>query len=401
VTPVNFLMKIAVFLPNWIGDVVMATPALRALRQHFGDAHIIGVMRPYVAGVLQGAPWLDRQIHLDTKGSWSQRWPLVAAKLRRERPDLAVLFPNSFRTGLVAWLAGCRKIAGYRRYGRGWMLTTALEPACGATGRLKPSPIIDAYNALVYCVGCPDPGYRMELFTTAEDEQAADVIWERTGLGNCAEVICLNPGAAFGSSKYWDLEYCARLAQDLVDVRGSGVLVLCGPQEADMARNIARLANRPAVHALADICSGRAVGVSPLMVANEMLANDRMLASNRSSAKNQGAYAPRSPKLSLGLTKACVRRADLLITTDSGPRHFAAAFSRPVVTLFGPTHIPWTETYYVQAIHLQKKVECGPCQLRVCPLDHRCMKLLRPEEVHAAAAQLLARFPPVKTRKAS
>src|SRR5207253_3636419 len=99
-------------------------------------------------------------------------------------------------------------------------------------------------------------------------------------------------------------------------------------------------------------------------------------------------------KLSLGLTKACIRRADLLITTDSGPRHFAAAFDRPVVTLFGPTHIAWTETYHPRAVHLQKKVDCGPCQLRVCPLDHRCMTGLSPHEVFAAADDLLNRESP-------
>ena len=93
--------------------------------------------------------------------------------------------------------------------------------------------------------------------------------------------------------------------------------------------------------------------------------------------------------LSLGLTKGCVRRADLLITTDSGPRHFAAAFGRPVVTLFGPTHIGWTETFYAAAIHLQKKVDCGPCQLRTCPLDHRCMTGLTPSEVYESAERLL------------
>jgi heptosyltransferase-2 len=354
-------MKIAIFLPNWIGDVVMATPALRALRQHFPDAGLIGVVRPYVADVLQGAPWLDREIYLDTKGSLLHRWPIAAAQLRRERPDLAVLFPNSFRTGLVAWLGGCRRIAGYRRYGRGWLLSTALEPTRDHAGRLKPCPIIDTYNALAYVLGCPDPGYCMELFTTAADEHVADIVWEHGGFATYPEVICLNPGAAFGSAKYWDLEHFARLAQDLADARGSGVLVLCGPQEAALARNIARLANRLGVHALADI----------------------------------------APKLSLGLSKALIRRVDLLITTDSGPRHFAAAFNRPVITLFGPTHIPWTETYYTKAVHLQKKVDCGPCQLRVCPLDHRCMKLLGPQEVYAAATQLLARFPPAITRKAS
>jgi heptosyltransferase-2 len=85
-----------------------------------------------------------------------------------------------------------------------------------------------------------------------------------------------------------------------------------------------------------------------------------------------------------------VRRADLLVTTDSGPRHFAAAFDRPVVTLFGPTHIAWTETYHLRAVHLQKPVDCGPCQRRVCPLGHhRCMTELSPMEVHEAAARLL------------
>jgi heptosyltransferase-2 len=81
-----------------------------------------------------------------------------------------------------------------------------------------------------------------------------------------------------------------------------------------------------------------------------------------------------------------------LVTTDSGPRHFAAALGRPVATLFGPTHIAWTETYYARALHLQKQVPCGPCQLRVCPLDHRCMTQLTPTEVFAGATQLLTRY---------
>jgi heptosyltransferase II len=163
-------------------------------------------------------------------------------------------------------------------------------------------------------------------------------------------VVCLNPGAAFGSAKCWPSEAFATLARKLVDQRGSQVLVLCGPAERELARQIATRAERALVHSLADY------------------------------------------PLSLGLTKACIRRADLLITTDSGPRHFAAAFHRPVVTLFGPTHIAWTETYHPKAIHLQKSVDCGPCQLRACPLDHRCMRLLTPTEVFNAATELLTRY---------
>src|SRR5262245_23461556 len=121
-------MKIAVFLPNWVGDAVMATPAVRALRRHFASAHLIGVLRPYVAGALEGAPWLDSQILLDTKGPWRRRWPAVALTLRKHRPDLAVLFPNSFRSALVARLGGCRRRVGYARGGRTWLLTDRLPP---------------------------------------------------------------------------------------------------------------------------------------------------------------------------------------------------------------------------------------------------------------------------------
>jgi heptosyltransferase-2 len=342
-------MKIAVFLPNWIGDVVMATPALRAIRQHFANAYLIGVLKPYVAGVLDGLTWLDRLIFRDTQGPWSRRMPVVIGDLRRERPDLAILFTNSFRSGLMAYLGGCRRRVGFARDGRSSLLTDRLEPVRDADGNLIPSPLIESYNRLAVHVGCPQPGYQMELGTTYRNERAVDALWQRLALAARPEVICFNPGAAYGSAKHWPVDYFAALAQLLVDRRGSGVLVLSGPSEQPAAQEIVRRAQRPSVHSLAD------------------------------------------HPLSVGLTKACVRRADLLITTDSGPRHFAAAFGRPVVTLFGPTHIAWTETYYPQAVHLQKKVECGPCQLRICPLDHRCMKWLTPAEVFSAAQELLAK----------
>ncbi len=346
-------MNLAVFVPNWVGDVVMATPALRALRRQFADAQIVGIMRPYVAGVLEGGDWFDRTILAPRKitaGVFG-----VARLLRRLGIDLAVLFPNSFRSAATAWLAGCKRIVGYARAGRSWLLTDRLTPARGPGGRLVPSPIIDAYNRLAEQAGCPRPGYRMELFTTPQDEARADSLWRKFGLNEAARVIALNPGAAFGSAKCWPVEHfvelAQRLVQDVVGGKQTAVLVLCGPAERELAERIVCDARRPGVFSLA--------GEEP----------------------------------SLGLTKACVRRADLLITTDSGPRHFAAAFHRPVVTLFGPTHILWTETYYAKAKHLQKAVECGPCQLRVCPLDHRCMKLLTPGEVYETASALLRRFP--------
>src|SRR5262245_27289910 len=102
-------MNIAVFLPNWIGDTVMATPALRSLRAHFHDARIIAVLRSYVASVLEGCPWFDAQLSCDKKGLWRQGTLGVAWQLRAFRPEIAVLFPNSFRSSLTAWLGGCRQ----------------------------------------------------------------------------------------------------------------------------------------------------------------------------------------------------------------------------------------------------------------------------------------------------
>jgi heptosyltransferase-2 len=340
-------MNIALFLPNWIGDVVMATPAIRALRHHFAGARVIAVCRPYVAGVLEGSPWLDAHLFLDRRGSWSHRWPAVAWQLRRERIDLAVLFPNSFRSALVAWLGRCKRRIGFHRDGRGWMLTDRLEPIRDEHGKFKPSPIILDYNRLAESAGCPLPGFRMALFTTPADESAADAVARKFRFDEQDEVICLNPGAAFGAAKFWSALSFARLAQDLSELSGAKVLILCGPSEREQARKIAQLANRPQVSSLA------------------------------------------AEPLSLGLTKTLIRRCRLLVTTDSGPRHFAAAFDRPVVSLFGPTFIDWTQTFFDKEICLQEKVPCGPCQLRVCPTDHACMNLLTPKKVFAAVQQLL------------
>ncbi len=340
------MKRLALFLPNWIGDVVMATPAIRALREYFPGAELVAVCKPYVGETLAGSPWFERTIFFGEGGPREQRFWNVARELRRSPFDAAVLFPNSFRAALLAKLGGCRELFGFARYGRDGLLTKRLYAVRGPNGRFKPMPALDDYNRIAGLLGVPDPGHRMELFTTATDEAAAHETRQRLDLQRYPKVIGLNPGGAFGSSKHWPTAQFAELARQLAG-RGHGVIVLCGPSEREIARDIVARAGQPGVVSLAD---------SPL---------------------------------SLGLTKAIVRRLSVLVTTDSGPRHFAAAFHRPVVTLFGPTHIGWTETYFAKAIHLQKPVPCGPCQLRVCPLDHRCMTTLTPAEVFTATLRLI------------
>ncbi len=321
------MRTIALFLPNWIGDVVMATPAVRAIRNTYPTARILAVVKPYVAETLSGCPWFDRVIPFDrTSKSGPSFWPTVRT-LRVERADTTVLFPNSFRSALLARLGGCRRVVGFARYGRDFLLSDRLYPVRDQSGRPKPIPVIDDYNRLAVTLGTPNPGHETELFTTRKDETAADDAWSVLGLGRYRRVIGLNPGGAFGASKHWPTEHFAALARQFAG-QGFGVLVLCGPAERDEANRIAAAADHPAVVSL---------GIAPLTI---------------------------------GLTKACIRRLALLVTTDSGPRHFAPAFRVPVVTLFGPTHIAWTETYHRAAVHLQIPVDCGPCQKRVCPLGH-------------------------------
>lgn len=342
-------MRIIVFCPNLVGDTVMATPTLRALRAGFPSARIVGLIKPNVAPTLDGAPWFDDLILFHPQAPQrNRRMPAVISRLRAERYDLAMLLPNSFRSALMAALGGVERRVGYTKGGRGFLLTDRLHYPTDSRGRRIPVPIVESYLALARLLHCPVDSLACELFTTVADEEQTDLAWQRLGLAGDRPVVCLNTGGAFGPAKNWPDGHFATLADRLVNELGVRVLVLCGPSERESARAIVAGANHPDVVSLAD------------------------------------------EPVSIGLSKASVRRSALLITTDSGPRHFAAGFRVPVVSLFGPTHISWTRTYHPLAIHLQQPVPCGPCQKPSCPLGHhRCMTDLHPSDVFDAASRLL------------
>lgn len=343
------MARIAVFLPNWLGDVVMATPALRGLRQHFGaGSHIVGIMRPYLSAVLAGTDWLDEQWYYDRRGKDRAMgaWAIVE-RMRRERFDLAVLFPNSLSSALVAWWGGVKERIGHARYGRGPLLTRRVAVP-RVDGRPQPCPMVDYYLMLAEAAGCGTLSRRLELATTAADECSADAVWRNLELRRDGRVVALNCSGAYGSAKLWPVEYFAALARRVVEELDYDVLVMCGPAERDTAREIVRQADSRFVVSMAD------------------------------------------EALDLGTAKACIARTRLMVSTDSGPRHVAAGLGRPVVTMYGPMLPVWSENPTVRAANLVLDLDCVGCHKRECPLGHhQCMRGLTVERVFAAARPYL------------
>ena len=349
------VQRVAVFLPNPVGDVVMATPVLRALRRALPDAHIVTVARDPANQVMAGSGWQNGTI-VDRSGRAPKIRNLLrtAREVRRGRFDLALLLPNSFRKAMVAFLGGCKRVVGYRRDGRGWMLTDPVEPLRNDDGTFRAIPTIDYYIALAVRAGIEVPNRTMELGIPDADAAQAATLLDQAGGSGDGPLVMLNPGAAFGTSKMWDPERFARVGDALVDWYGARIIINAAPM--DMERRIARNVAGAMRHA-------------PLI--------------NFAERDN-----------TIGLLKALIARCDLLITNDTGPRHIAAAVGIGVVTLFGSTDPVWARIDYERERTIRVDVPCSPCQQKLCPLAagptyHQCMTEITPGMVLSAAEELL------------
>lgn len=354
-------MKRAIFMPNWVGDALMATPALRALRSSFPNDEVVAILQPYVAEVLEGTGLVDRLIHRvpgkvarkNPSGTSLSGWSLIKA-LRQERFDEAILFPNSLHSASLAFAGGAKRRIGFHRDGRGWLLTDRLP----APRKKIPHPALEDYLELARAAGAdvPPPRHaRMELACT----EPGLSVWQQfltthSTVASAPSLVVLNTGGAFGAAKDWPVESFAELARRIANQTAHAVVILCGPGERETSLQIESLVNHPRVKSL-----GR-------------------------------------ENLSLSLTKAAIAAASFMVTTDSGPRHFAAALAVPHLVFFGPTHQAWSETYSPISTSIQLALACGPCQQRVCPLGHHaCMRMLgvdlvwrelKPQLVQLAAA---------------
>lgn len=337
--------------PNWIGDAVMSEPALGAVRRLFPQAEVTLLVKPAIAELLAGHPAVDRLFVYEDRGKHAGlggKW-ILADELRRRRFDLAILFQNAFEAALLSFMAGIPRRYGYATDGRGWLLSDPVEKGSRTAQRHQVSYYLDLLRPL----GVPPVPAEPRLFLTEQEERAMDDRLAGWGIHAGDVLIGLNPGSTYGGAKRWLPERFAeainRVARDVGPPGGRVRVAIVGAKgEEDLGRAIA---DRLAVPAL--VLSGQTT-IRELM--------------------------------------AVVKRCRLFLTNDTGPMHVAAAFGVPVVAIFGPTDHRTTSPVGPDHAILREPVECAPCLLRECPIDHRCMTRVTVERVSEAVShQLRAR----------
>ena len=288
-----------VVMPSWIGDIVMATPILQALKTSAPERRLIATVRPGLEPVLAGLSCVDG---IETASLRGLLGPVSdARRLRHLGADTVLLLPNSFRSGLFARFTGARRRIGFARDGRGWLLSHPVAPP----GTGMPRPTLLEYVDLVeqaFEITVQDRAPRLE--TTEAQEREADRLLE----GLEPPFVVLNPGAN-RTDKRWPAAHFARFADALRTEHHATILVNGSPAESALVQSV--------------IDAGQ-----PGMI----------------SLPERGS--------SLGALKAVIRRAELLVSNDTGPRHLAAAFGTPCVALFGPTDRRWTVLPEVRERHL-------------------------------------------------
>ena len=283
--------RLTAIMPSWVGDVVMATPALRLLRRHLPDAHITAALRPGLAVLLKGLPEVDDCLEISPGGLFG---PLTSGRfLARNNPEAVIIFPNSMRSALVARFSRARHRIGLKRQGRSMLLTHAIEPESGEQIHTTLEDYVHLVEAIIETSAEPDE-LQPRLAVTPEDREAAS---KAMNLDEGPYAV-LVPGAN-RQDKRWPAECFAQLADHLVHEHGLRVAVTGSPAE------------QPVVQAVLDHANNTLIDLS-------------------------------ITSMGLGGLKAILADASLAVTNDTGPRHIAAALETPIVSLFGPTDQRWT-----------------------------------------------------------
>jgi heptosyltransferase-2 len=338
-------MKVAVRAPNWIGDAVLALPALAAYKSARPEDEVWVAARGGVKDLFASGTPADGVIGLEDDRSL-RGLRASARRFRGEGFGAGLLLTNSFGSALMFFLAGIPERWGYRRDGRGLLLTRAVPWD-------EAGPVIhqaEYYLRLVRglnggaAAGSPSP---IPLFLSSEERAAARRALADLGLDPdpARPVVVLNPGASYGPAKRWSAESFGRLGSLLQAALSARVVVTGLGSEVELAERLASVMPRP-----------------PLIL------------SGRTSLRGL-----------LGI----LSQARLCVTNDSGPLHLANAVGTPVIGLFGPTDPAATGPLQAPAKVIWKGAACWPCLYRSCPFGHECLTAIEPGEVLEAAREYL------------
>jgi heptosyltransferase-2 len=339
--------------PNWVGDAVMALPALRELRRIFAGSHITLAARPWVQGLFDGERLADNLISLaGARGPFGRAAHFIseAGRFRRERFDFAVLLTNSFGTALAARAGGAKNIAGYAIDARRLLLDQVIpfEPGYKTLHQVRYYLNIAAHIETRITgkssVDFQDCEPRLEV--SEEQRQHARSLLERFGVGaDHDRILAINPGATNSSAKRWPAERFAKTADRLNECEGFQTVILGAAGDKPVADEVAGLMRTHAA-----------------VIAGET---------------------------SIAELKAVLACASLVISNDTGTSHVSAALGVPTIVVFGPTEHVSTRPLSLRAAVVRHDVECSPCMLRECPIDHRCMTRVEVDDVYVAAQTLL------------
>ncbi len=341
-------MKILIRATNWVGDAIMALPALHAVRKRFPEAEIAIVGRPYVADIYRDQEICDHLIAYDPSGlhkGFSGR-ELLAAELRAQKFDVALLLQNAFDAAWLAWRASIPERIGYARDARSFLLTKAVPlPRHGEIPAHERFYYLELLRRTGWLDVVQDESF-IGLHVPAEKRRIADEFLCKSGVRQGVTRIAIGAGASYGSAKCWPPSRFAEVANRLQSEADADVILFGTAAEANVSTAISAELRRPPI----DLTGKTAITDLPAL-------------------------------LSL---------CHLFIGNDSGAMHVAAAVGLPIVGVFGPTDPNGTAPVTTRCSIVQQKAYCSPCFLRRCPTDHRCMTAITADMVEAAARPWLS-----------
>lgn len=336
--------RILILGPSWLGDAVMAIPTFQALRSAYPRAHIAILARSQVADLYQCVPAIDEVIVYRRPAGVSRLFAYIRliGRLHAQQADLTLILPRSFGAGWTALLANSSRRVGFATPSRRFLLTdpVAQEPALLHGHRVHFLLHLLSPLGLVPAVSAP------QLAIPAEAERAADRLLAAHPHGKDGPLVLLNPGANYGTAKQWPEDRYAALGRRLVARHAARIVLVGGPGDRDVCDRI---------H-------------------HEIGANAALDLSGRTSI----------PELA-----AVLRRGDVMVSNDTGAMHVGAAVGRRVIAVFGSTDPITTGPYGAGHTVLQEPVDCAPCLLRTCPIDHRCMTRISVDLVFASCEREL------------